>query len=167
MIIQLDAHGEPNEVLKAYNSSSLILTGNSTTLARWDARLGVHPPGPSSMVIATLQSLTPDGGRVMLLDATVMRVYAIGFMERREDGSWDMARNEKEEREAHDAWLVSDSLIRCVLFLRASVVGDEAVGRFQDQVGAATETFDPRGDCGSSGEDCKGLETWTRWFVAD
>jgi len=48
----------------------LQITGNSSHLAPWHAKLGFtkHPS------VATLDSLTPDGGLVSLMDLTVVKV---------------------------------------------------------------------------------------------
>ena len=61
---------EPCEILEAYDNTYLDLSGNSTHLAPWHAKLGfVKDP-----FIATLDSLTPDGGRVPAMDLIVTKV---------------------------------------------------------------------------------------------
>lgn len=47
-----------------------MFSGNSSHLAPWHAKLGFQPHPP----VATLNSLTPDGGLVQLLDLTVIKV---------------------------------------------------------------------------------------------
>lgn len=56
--------------MEAYNNTYLDLSGNSTHLAPWHAKLGfVKDP-----FIATLDSLTPDGGRVPAMDLIITKV---------------------------------------------------------------------------------------------
>ncbi|CDO73012.1 hypothetical protein BN946_scf185007.g66 [Trametes cinnabarina] len=96
---------EPCEVLEAYDNTFLELTGNSTNLAPWHAKLGfVQQP-----FIATLDKLTADGGVVPAMDITIVKAYPIAFVEfvRNEDGTVTRVgpRDEKEEMKAHDQWL--------------------------------------------------------------
>lgn len=49
---------------------SLQLSGNSSNPAPWHTKLGFMKQPP----IATLDSLTPDGGLVTLMDLTVIKV---------------------------------------------------------------------------------------------
>ena len=53
---QLDA--DPNEVLKSFDTSFLVVTGNGTQHALWDAKLGFK----RLPFIATLNCITPNGG---------------------------------------------------------------------------------------------------------
>jgi breast cancer 2 susceptibility protein len=101
---QLEAEGEPKEVLKAYSSTSLKLCGNSTTLARWDAKLGASLL--RTPVAASLRSLNPDGGVVMLLDIVVEKVFNIGFTEMTSAGTRLAPTNAAEERDAGAKWEV-------------------------------------------------------------
>lgn len=95
---------EPCEVLEAYGSHRLMFSGNSSHLAPWHAKLGFQPHPP----IATLNSLTPDGGLVQLLDLTVIKAYPIAFIEffvdensrKRRAGP----RKEDEEAQVQDQW---------------------------------------------------------------
>ncbi|KAF9516595.1 hypothetical protein BS47DRAFT_1340741 [Hydnum rufescens UP504] len=100
--IRLDAPGEPKEVLKAYSSSSLTLCGNSTTLARWDARLGVSQP--QAPITASLRSLNPDGGVVMLLDIVVEKLFPVGYLETAAEGKRLIPTNAAEEQDARTKW---------------------------------------------------------------
>ncbi|KAF8510728.1 hypothetical protein BU17DRAFT_97834 [Hysterangium stoloniferum] len=68
---------DPMEILEAYNSVRLILSGNSTHLASWHTSLGFQ----STPFVATLRSLTPDGGGVPLLDLIITNIYPIAFIE--------------------------------------------------------------------------------------
>ena len=61
---------EPKEVLECYNSTKLVLSGNSSHLAPWHAKLGIQKGVP----IATLNSLNPDGGLVAFMDIVVLKV---------------------------------------------------------------------------------------------
>ncbi|RPD82278.1 hypothetical protein L226DRAFT_607431 [Lentinus tigrinus ALCF2SS1-7] len=97
---------EACEILDAYDSTCLELCGNSTHLAPWHAKLGfVKDP-----FIATLDSLTADGGTVPAMDLIVQKAYPIAYLEfvRNEDGSVSKLgpRNEKEELKAQDQWLI-------------------------------------------------------------
>lgn len=69
--LQLSAERkEGSEILEAYNSNVLLLSGNSTHMAPWHAKLGFQR-GP---FIATLNSLTPDGGNAAVMMLMVIKV---------------------------------------------------------------------------------------------
>ncbi|KAK7058475.1 hypothetical protein VNI00_002109 [Paramarasmius palmivorus] len=68
---------DPLEVLEAYNSVKLIINGNASHLAPWHAKLGFQQ-GP---FIATLRSLSPDGGLVPVIDVVVTNVHPIAYFE--------------------------------------------------------------------------------------
>lgn len=61
---------EPSEVLDAYNSTKLVIFGNSSHMAPWYTKMGFQR-GPC---ISTLHSLTPDGGVVTAMDFVVIKV---------------------------------------------------------------------------------------------
>ncbi|THV07479.1 hypothetical protein K435DRAFT_643336 [Dendrothele bispora CBS 962.96] len=65
------------EILEAYTSVKLGLSGNSTRLAPWHAKLGFQ----SSFGMVTMRSLTPDGGLVPVMDLVVQKVYPIAYLE--------------------------------------------------------------------------------------
>ncbi|KAG8905976.1 hypothetical protein FRC01_008184 [Tulasnella sp. 417] len=95
------------EPLQAYETTCLELHGNSTTLARWDAKLGFQA-GP---FISTLRSLTADGGTVPLMDICVTKLFPIAYIEMpkpRDDAEGEeprpLPRCEAEEMEARDEW---------------------------------------------------------------
>ncbi|KAL0068623.1 hypothetical protein AAF712_004339 [Marasmius tenuissimus] len=92
------------EVLEAYTSCKLILNGNSSHLAPWHAKLGFQ----SGPFIATLRSLTPDGGMVPVMDLVVTKVIAIAFWEfwTDENGKKQSAgpRNEADEAKCMEKW---------------------------------------------------------------
>ncbi len=58
------------EILEAYDSIALRLHGNSCHLATWHSKLGFQ----KDPFIATLRSLTPDGGPVSVLDLVITKV---------------------------------------------------------------------------------------------
>ncbi|KAH9058304.1 hypothetical protein EDB87DRAFT_1685476 [Lactarius vividus] len=95
---------EPCEVLEAYDRVELIITGNGTHLAPWHTKLGFQP----YPAIATLNSISPDGGMIPCLDLIVTKVYPIAFIEFRKDADGAVTREgprrEKDELAAHDAW---------------------------------------------------------------
>lgn len=97
----LDAQGEGNEVLAAYHLSTLVLSGNATSLASWDARLGFAP----QPFFAGLRSLTPEGGVVSLMDVVITKVFPLAYVdaERTTDRS-TAPRGEQEEAEQLEAW---------------------------------------------------------------
>ncbi|TFK77416.1 hypothetical protein BDN72DRAFT_852512 [Pluteus cervinus] len=59
---------DPSEVLEAYNSTKLIISGNSSHLAPWHARLGYHK-GVS------------DGGPVAAMDLVITKAHPVAFLE--------------------------------------------------------------------------------------
>ncbi|KAI0072234.1 hypothetical protein K474DRAFT_1651388 [Panus rudis PR-1116 ss-1] len=95
---------EPAEILEAYDSTTLLIYGNSTHLAPWHARLGFQ----REPFIATMRSLTADGGLVALMDVVIERQHPIAYIEtfEEEDGSrrTEGPRSEKEEYAAHEKW---------------------------------------------------------------
>ncbi|GBE77572.1 hypothetical protein SCP_0104510 [Sparassis crispa] len=94
---------EPAEILEAYDSMTLRLSGNSCNLAPWHARLGfVKTP-----FVATLDKLTSDGGNVTLMDLEVIKAYPIAYIEFiQRDGEMDREGPwcEKEEARHHRNW---------------------------------------------------------------
>ncbi|KAG9119159.1 hypothetical protein FRC07_005976 [Ceratobasidium sp. 392] len=98
--IALEGGTEGKEVLKAYQSSALKIGGNSTSLAPWDARLGFQP----CPYIASLRSLTADGGPVALLDVQVLKLFPVGFVETDQTGQSSKPRDQSGEDEAQRAW---------------------------------------------------------------
>jgi breast cancer 2 susceptibility protein len=57
-------------VLEAYNSTKLVLSGNSSHLVPWHAKLGFQ----TSPWVATMNSLTADGGMVAAMDLVILKV---------------------------------------------------------------------------------------------
>lgn len=108
---QLNGSSEPAEVLQALDLSALCLEGNAVKLARWDARLGFAP----RPFVATLRSLTPDGGLVPCMDIVLTRVYPLAFVDERERGGGeDMsnARGEAQEAEEEEKWHAQQGDVR-------------------------------------------------------
>ncbi|KAF8688651.1 BRCA2, oligonucleotide/oligosaccharide-binding, domain 1, partial [Rhizoctonia solani] len=97
---RLEGGSEGKEVLKAYHSSTLKITANSTSLARWDTRLGFHR-GP---FVSSLRSLSADGGSVTLLDIIVTKLYPVGFVETDEKGRSGRPFDQNAEDDAQRAW---------------------------------------------------------------
>lgn len=64
---------EGSEILEAYDSTVLILSGNSSHMASWHAKLGFQ----KEPFIATLNSLTPDGGNVALMAIEIVKVWIL------------------------------------------------------------------------------------------
>jgi len=101
--LQLDTvKKDPDEVLKSFDTSFLLITGNGTQLAPWDVKLGFQ----RLPFIATLNSLTPDGGLVVMAGVEVQNVFPIQYVETLLSGEKEM-RSEEEESTARDKWEVS------------------------------------------------------------
>ncbi|KAF8585115.1 hypothetical protein K439DRAFT_1344127 [Ramaria rubella] len=95
---------DPMEVLDAYGSVHLVLCGNSTHLAPWHAKLGFQ----SVPFVATLGSLSSDGGGIPLMDLVIMQVFPVGFIEFITTESGEVIREgprtEKDEAMEEDRW---------------------------------------------------------------
>lgn len=112
---QLESGSDGADVLEAYNKSHLVLSGNSTHLAKWDARLGLqHQP-----FIAGLSSLSVDGGTIVLMDLVLERVYPLAYVNGDRD-SREPPWGEEEENARSDAWRVRWSSQRGELTCRTS-----------------------------------------------
>ena len=96
---------DPVEILEAYNSVTLKISGNSSSLAPWHAKLGVQ----SQRYVSTLHALTPDGCLISCLDVEVMKVHPFGYIEFVEQDGRTVhvgPRNEAEEAKEMDRWNV-------------------------------------------------------------
>lgn len=98
------------DVLEAKSQTSVVLTGNSTTLARWNAKLGFT----KELFTASLRSLTADGGNVAWVEVVLTRMYAVGHLDATKapssqviGGPWD----EVEERRRQAEWEVRGLLL--------------------------------------------------------
>lgn len=60
-------------MLEAYNSTKLVLSGNSSHLVPWHAKLGFQ----TSPWVATMNSLTADGGMVAAMDLVILKVCCV------------------------------------------------------------------------------------------
>jgi breast cancer 2 susceptibility protein len=100
--LQLDTvNKDPDEVLKSFDTSFLVITGNGTHLAPWDAKLGFQ----QLPFIATLNSMTPDGGLVVMASIEVQNVFPIQYVETLPSGEREMW-SEEEEMTERDRWEV-------------------------------------------------------------
>ncbi|GJJ13373.1 hypothetical protein Clacol_007625 [Clathrus columnatus] len=94
---------EPIEILDSYPRACLSLCGNSTQLAAWHAKLGFH----RTQYIATLNSLTADGGRIPVMDLIITDVYPMAYIEFVPTTDGDIRvgpRNEVEEANEDEIW---------------------------------------------------------------
>ena len=79
----------------------LVLSGNSSALAPWYAKLGFV----QQIFVASLSSLTSDGGVAPLLDLVVERAFPYGYIDMTKNSQHGMW-NEAEERIKAEAWIV-------------------------------------------------------------
>jgi breast cancer 2 susceptibility protein len=82
------------------DKSRLIISANSSALARWDARLGLQP----RPFIAGLSSLSSDGGIIALVDVVVEKIFPLAYMngaKGQRESPWD----ETEEQARQKQWL--------------------------------------------------------------
>ncbi|KAJ7293018.1 hypothetical protein C8J57DRAFT_1111207 [Mycena rebaudengoi] len=95
---------DASDVLEAYNSTKLVLSGNSSHLVPWHEKLGFK----ISPWVATMNSLTGDGGIVTAMDVVVLKAYPIAFLEFFEDENGEKQRegprNERDEADANEQW---------------------------------------------------------------
>jgi hypothetical protein len=63
-------------VLEAYDKVELIIAGNGTHPAPWHAKLGFQP----RLAIATLHTLSPDGGVVPCLQLVVTKERICSYL---------------------------------------------------------------------------------------
>ncbi|KAG0700654.1 hypothetical protein DFH29DRAFT_930783 [Suillus ampliporus] len=91
------------EVLEAYESNVLVLTGNSSHMAPWHAKLGFQ----RSPFIATFNSLTPDGGSVAVVAIEVIKFHPVAYVQFIEDENgrrMEGPRNAKDESALSEQW---------------------------------------------------------------
>ncbi|WWC73712.1 uncharacterized protein I206_107684 [Kwoniella pini CBS 10737] len=93
---KLESSNDGTDVLEALNNSRLIISGNSTSFARWTAKLGKQP----RPFIASLSSLSADGGIISLMDVILEKVFPIAYM-----GKGESPWGEEEEQIRQDAWI--------------------------------------------------------------
>ena len=99
---QLVSGSDGAEVLEALDKSRLIISGNSSALARWHTKLGLQP----RPFIAGLSKLSPDGGTIVLMDIFIDKIYPLAFMPA-DKGDREPPWNEAEEQMREDKWTVS------------------------------------------------------------
>jgi breast cancer 2 susceptibility protein len=79
----------------------LYLEGNATSRARWPETLGFRP----RPWVASLRSLSPDGGRIPLMDIVISKVFPPMFVDQEgRMGRWGIA----EENMLQVAWEVRE-----------------------------------------------------------
>lgn len=92
------------EILEGSESVALKISGNSSSLAPWYAKLGAQ----KERYISTLHSLTSDGGVISCLDVEIVKVHPVGFIEFVEqEGGGTLhvgPRNAAEETKEVDKW---------------------------------------------------------------
>ncbi|KAF4573238.1 hypothetical protein EYR36_007749 [Pleurotus pulmonarius] len=95
---------DPMEVLEAYNSVQLVLSGNSSHLAPWHAKLGFQ----REPFVSTLNSLTHDGGVISVIDIVVIKMYPIAYIEFLENDAGEKwregPRTESQEATVVEKW---------------------------------------------------------------
>ncbi|KAJ7610818.1 hypothetical protein FB45DRAFT_941706 [Roridomyces roridus] len=95
---------DASEVLEAYNSTTLVLSGNSSHLVPWHAKLGFQ----GAPWVSTMNSLTADGGVVAAMDLVVLKTYPVAFLEFVQDENGEKhregPRDERGEAEAEEKW---------------------------------------------------------------
>ncbi|KZP25285.1 hypothetical protein FIBSPDRAFT_820691 [Athelia psychrophila] len=95
---------DPMEILEAYNSTHLVISGNSSHLAPWHAKLGFRH-GPC---ISTMHHLNGDGGAIAAMAIVIIKAYPVAFIEfiEEEDGTKtrEGPRNENEENRVNEKW---------------------------------------------------------------
>ena len=98
---QLDSVSDGAEVLEALEQSHLVISGNSSALARWHTKLGLQ----AKPFVASLSKLSVDGGAVVLMDIVIDKIYPLAFMPA-DKGDREAPWNETEERTREEKWKV-------------------------------------------------------------
>ncbi|KAF7303152.1 hypothetical protein MKEN_01278900 [Mycena kentingensis (nom. inval.)] len=95
---------DPQEILEAYNSTKLVISGNSAHLVPWHCKLGFR----GAPWVATMRSLTADGGTVPALDVVLLKVYPVAYFEfidcENGDKRREGPRNANEEAAEEEKW---------------------------------------------------------------
>ncbi|BGP30706.1 hypothetical protein JCM10296v2_002463 [Rhodotorula toruloides] len=124
---------EGSDVLQALGRSTLIITGNSTFLAPWHAKLGFRP----EPFVASLASISSVGGLVPLLDIYVDRAFPRGYTELRKGRSGETWGEEEEAARAKE-WERGRKRIEAKMtdeLEKAGVEEDELVELLREAVG--------------------------------
>ena len=94
-----------------------MLSGNSCHLAPWHAKLGFQ----RSPFVATMHSLTPDGGLIAAMNLEIVKVYPVAYLEFKEDESGrkyrEGPRPEADEMVEREKWNVSCVCLVAILDL--------------------------------------------------
>ncbi|GAA5875508.1 hypothetical protein JCM8547_001685 [Rhodosporidiobolus lusitaniae] len=140
---------EGTDVLQALSRSTLVISGNSTSLAPWHSTLGFRP----EPVISSLDRLTSAGGVVPLVDVTVERAFPCGYVDLRKGRSTETWGEEEEQVRAEE-WRRGRKRLEAKMAEQAEKVGteeDELVELLQE----AAERLEPssRTDASTSSEE--------------
>ncbi|GAA5950155.1 hypothetical protein JCM21900_004612 [Sporobolomyces salmonicolor] len=115
-----NSRGEGIDVLQALSRSSLVISGNSTSLAPWHAKLGFC----RERFVAGFESLTSGGGLVPLVDIVIDKIYPCGYMDLRRGRSSETW-GEEEELTREEEWRRGRERIQAKLADDAEKDGDE------------------------------------------
>ncbi|KAJ3014605.1 UNVERIFIED_CONTAM: Breast cancer 2, early onset [Siphonaria sp. JEL0065] len=116
---------------------SLKICANGTRVARWDTKLGYQTrPVPFQVGIGRI---VKDGGAIPLIDAVIMRVYPIVYVEKNNKQMTE-AENEEEERKYQTAF--ANECERLMAKYQKTSNGEDFHG--VDIAAEARETFPPR-----------------------
>ncbi|KAM0788329.1 hypothetical protein ACM66B_001471 [Microbotryomycetes sp. NB124-2] len=97
---KLDGPRDGVDPIEAWTACQLLITGNSTTLAPWHAKLGFV----GQTFVASIGSLTSDGGLVAQLDVVIERLFPTGYVNMSKNGGSSETWNEAEEHAKAEAW---------------------------------------------------------------
>ncbi|KAK4051896.1 hypothetical protein OIV83_002601 [Microbotryomycetes sp. JL201] len=97
---RLEGSRDGVDPLEAWTTCQLSITGNSSTLAPWHAKLGFV----DQTFTASLGSLTSDGGLIAQLDVVVERLFPTGYVDMSRGGGSSETWNEAEERTRAEEW---------------------------------------------------------------
>ena len=129
---QLSADSEAHEPLDGLDQTYLVLSGNSCSLAPWDAKLGFQVVP----FVASLTSLSADGGVISSMHVVIDKSFPLAFMsgdKGKKETPWDEA--EEARREA--AWMVSTP-ISYIQLTKQDARENEAIG-IQEEVASLRE----------------------------
>ncbi|TIA86186.1 hypothetical protein E3P99_03756 [Wallemia hederae] len=108
---KLNSGYDGTDVLDAVGTSNLSISGNSSSLARWDEKLGFQPP--LTGFISSLRSLSPDGGIISLLDVVITSVFPLAYMDVEQnfgENAWsETEENKRLQEEQHRINQASES----------------------------------------------------------
>lgn len=114
---KLDGGSDGAEPLEAFASSTIVISGNSTSRAAWHEKLGFQ----KRPYICAFSSLLPDGGIVPFIDVIITRLYPLGYKGPYVEGESPDLWDEEEERVRQRKWEVSIAPRATSLFHDANV----------------------------------------------